>query len=364
VKHQREIAICKATIQKLDLDLSDLVIATECASGPYAYTPVMALLAGAKKVISIGKTTRYGTFAENAAHIKDICKEAGIKNEIEFIEKAELNPNILDHVNVYTNSGMLRPIKADVIAMLPPYAVIPLMWETWEFRESDLDIKACQDSGIAVIGTNESFPVINMFGYNAFIVLKLLFDLGIEGHNNKIVLIGGGKSGHGAFMGLKNTSIDIIWYTFDGEHGSHKYSDLKNIFNETHIDAIINFEHEYDVNIFNGSCGFNFDDLKNKFPSLSYGHICGNISQDDLSQSGLNYLPKKILPFGYMSYATENIGVRPVIELSAMGLKVGEIAARKRIAHATIEETIKATVDTGIGMDFPNGFLNYKLTEN
>lgn len=361
MKYQREIDLCKITIKKLGLDLSGLIVATECASGPYAYTPVTALLAGAKKVISIGKTTSYGTFSENADHIKNICKETGIRNEIEFLEKSDVSSTTLENVNIYTNSGMLRPITKAVIDMLPSYAIIPLMWETWEFREADLDIKACQDKEIAVIGTNESFPAINMFGYNAFIVLKLLFDLGIEGHNNKIVLIGGGKSGQGAFEGLKKTSIDVLWYTLSGENGSSKYSDLKNILKEDHIDAIINFEHEHDVNMLNGDYGLDFTVLKKKFPSLSYGHICGNIIPDDLTKSGLNYLPKKILPFGYMSYATENIGIRPVIELSAMGLKVGEIAANKRIANASIEETIKATVDGGIGMDFPGGFLNYKV---
>jgi hypothetical protein len=79
-----------------------------------------------------------------------------------------------------------------------------------------------------------------------------------------------------------------------------------------------------------------------------------------LKNSGLRYYPEKILPFGYMSYATENIGVKPVLELSAMGLKVGEIAARKRLAGATVGEAIDATIKGGIGMDFPGGFMQFE----
>ena len=32
-----------------------------------------------------------------------------------------------------------------------------------------------------------------MYGYNPLIVIKLLFDLGLEGYNNNIVLLGGGS---------------------------------------------------------------------------------------------------------------------------------------------------------------------------
>ncbi len=62
-----------------------------------------------------------------------------------------------------------------------------------------------------------------------------------------------------------------------------------------------------------------------------------------------------------MSYETMNLGYRPVIELAAAGLRVGEIAARARIKGETIEQTIKRTVDYGIGQDFNGGFLNYNI---
>ncbi|HEY1037798.1 MAG TPA: hypothetical protein VGF30_00255 [Bacteroidia bacterium] len=356
----RELDICKATIRKLELDLSDLTVCTECASGPYAYTPVMALMAGAKKVLSVGRSTSYGTFEENSEKIKALCTAAGLDaGKISFIEKSQLHSDHLQEVNILTNSGMLRPVKEEVIRSLPSFAVIPLMWETWEFRSSDLDLPACQKNGIPVIGTNESFPAINMFGYNAFIVMKLLFDLGIEGHNNKVVLLGGGKSGYGAFAGLKNTSIDVLWYTHDGEKGSKTYAELSGLLDQDHVDAIINFEHEHPINVFDGSFGLSFSALAKRFPSIAYGHICGNVDPAALKQSGIHHLPEKILPFGYMSYATENIGPRPVFELCAMGLKVGELAARKRLQNTGIEETIRYTVDAGIGMDFPGGFLNY-----
>lgn len=61
----REINIVKEQIKLYDLDFADLVVITECASGFYAYNTFVPLLANAKKVIAVSKTTRYGTFEEN-----------------------------------------------------------------------------------------------------------------------------------------------------------------------------------------------------------------------------------------------------------------------------------------------------------
>ena len=71
-------------------------------------------------------------------------------------------------------------------------------------------------------------------------------------------------------------------------------------------------------------------------------------------------LTQKIAPFGHMSYQAYHLGPQPVLELFAAGLKVGEIAVRERKKGSTIEEAIKATVDSGIGQDFEGGFMNFK----
>jgi len=330
---------------------------TECASGAYAYTPVLASMVGAS-VIAVGKDSSYGTFAENKKNIEKICEKNGTRPP-EFLKKIEVEKKHLEDINIITNSGMLRPINNDWIDMLPDLAVVPLMWETWEFRKADIDIVACQKKGIPVIGTNESFPSINMFGYNAFIVFKLLFDLGIEIHNNTIILLGGGKSGNAAYKGLLKNNINVFWLTKDGEGESKKYSELIEIMRDNSADAIINFEHEVDEIIL-GTCGeISFEKIKKMAPFIKYGHVCGKVNQMELERSAIDFLPKKILPFGYMSYETQSIGLRPVIELAAMGLKVGEIAARERLKGKSAEDAILKTLEQDIGQDFPGGFFNY-----
>lgn len=355
----RNIQLCKQLISKLKLDLTGLTVATECASGAYAYTPILALLSGAQ-VISIGRDSSYGSFQDNKTNIEQIITKNNIEGKISFLEKNKLNSSeVFNTVNIITNSGMIRPLNIEIIDLLPTNTVIPLMWETWEFRPTDLDIVACQTKKIPVIGTNESYEGINMFGYNSFIVLKLLFDLGIEGHNNKLLLLGGGKSGTNAYIGLKKMGLDVEWYTLDGEINSKKYTFLKENILTSNFDAVINFEHEHDIQLIGKSGYITFDELIEHNPSIVYGHICGNIDINQLKKSQLKYLPKKILPFGYMSYETTNLGDRPVLELCALGLKVGEIAAKARLKGASIQDAIQATINCGIGQDFKGGFMNY-----
>ena len=355
------IHVAKSLVEKLKLNLTNIDVLTECANNGYAYSPIIAGLAGAKSITAVGLDSSYGLFKNNIKNILQIADNAGLDSSIfKFIEKKNLNKEDISSIDIVTNSGQLRPINKTIIEKLSKTAVIPLMWETWEFRTDDLDLKACQRKKIPVIGTNESFPEILMYGYNPIIVIKLLFDLGLEAYNNDIVLLGGGKSGLAAYKGLKKLGFKISWYTQNGENESYKYSELNEIYMHKNIDAIINFEHIINKKIIGKGGLLSLEKLVTKFPHINYGHICGNINQNELDKAVINYLPRRILPFGYMSYETINLGYRPVLELAAAGLKVGEIAAKARINGASIEEAIQKTIDYGIGQDFEGGFLNYK----
>lgn len=354
--------VARSLVKNLDLDLTNLNILTECASNGYAFTPIISSLAGAKSILAVGSDSRYGKFEDNKSNIIKIFKKSGLDcSNLIFIRRNELDKVDLSNIDIITNSGQLRPITESLITKLKRTAVIPLMWETWEFRKDDLNIVACQKKNIPVIGTNENFSEISMYGYNPLIVIKLLFDLGLEGYNNNIVLLGGGKSGNAAYQGLNKLGFKISWFTSSGEKDSYKYEELKKIYNCEHIDAIINFEHENQNIIIGKKSILDLKKLKTHFPFISYGHIAGSVIQSELIKYKINYLPQEILPFGYMSYETINLGYRPALELAAAGLKVGEIAARARINGESAELAIKRTIEYGIGQDFKGGFFNYRI---
>ncbi|MEB3286044.1 MAG: hypothetical protein VKJ04_00930 [Vampirovibrionales bacterium] len=351
----------KTLLDKSSLDLKGLTVLTECASGPYAYTPVIARLAGAK-VYALGRDSSYGKFSDNKSDLELLFAECNIFDGYEVI--TSLSSEILSQIDIITNSGFVRPIGKSIIQYLKPTAVLPLMWETWEFRNDDLDLKACQEYGIAVIGTNEKFQWLNMYEYPGMLALKLLFDMGIEAVNNHLILMGGGLTGSLISETFNKLGLDFDWFTPSGTERlerCYSYQSLSRVLDWQTVDAIVCAEHA-DARVLAGKKGeglLDIIELSHRIPHLRWGHLCGNINKEALEESGLYYYPKKIMPFGYMTYETMQLGIRPVLELNCAGLKVGEIASRARLSGKSIEKSIAETVSYGIGQDFVGGFLNY-----
>ena len=344
-------------IKKLKLDLTGLTVLTELASGPYLLNVLLIALAGGK-VICIGKDSDYGLFEGIVNQLKATCNENQMQNILIFKERCPAGS--LSEVDIITNSGLLRPIESDIITKVKKTAIISLMWETWEFRDSDLDLKCCQKHSIPVIGTNENYRAIKMFGYNIFIVLKLLFELDLEIYNNKLAIIGSGPSIEPVIQKLIALDCDFVWVSDKPSDNVYcTYDNIDKVLDLDYLDGIIIFDHSNPSQLIGVNSKLTFHLIKEKFPNIKIGHISGNIDIQNLLDSSIEFLPKKIMPFGYMSYQAYHLGGQPVLELFAAGLKVGEIAARARLNGASIEEAIKSTVDYGIGQDFDGGFMNY-----
>lgn len=320
----------------------------------------MALLAGAK-VYAVGRDSLYGKYDDVSRHVRKLCERIVPTGVIDFARKDEF-ANWSDG-DIVTNAGMLRPLSARIVRELKSTAVIPLMWETWEFRPEDLDLPECQQCGIPVIGTNEHYPLCDMYGYPGMLALHVLFSLGIEGANNRLALLGGGLTGKLIAETFSRLGFDHWWFTSTGEDRPDRcfaYARLRDLLELEDIDAVICAEHRDHRLLLGRGAALTFSELRHRFPHLRWGHISGRVDVGDLRDSGLLYMPEAIAPPGHMSYHTDWLGPRPAIELSAAGLKVGEITARARLAGASPTEAIRIAVDHGIGMDFEGGFLNYR----
>lgn len=365
-------------VSKLNLDLKGLTVATECASKAYGFLPILARLAGAE-VLAVGKNSRYGLYAENKSTIEQILESIDLNNNIHFFEN-KIPSEYLNRANIITNSGFLRPIDKAKIDVLNKNAVVCLMWETWEFRNKEIDILACQAANIPVIGTKEFSPFqgyeidkipkkndygqyVDMSLYPGMIAMKLLFEIQQEIAYNNIVLIGGGLIGQLIAETFQRMGITFTWFTKNGteKHNEiYPYSNLIDLLSEPKIDVLLCVDHVTDEEIIGNNGYINFNDIATRFPYIKYAHLCGNIDFENLKNSEIFYYPRNILPKGYMSYDSIDLGWTPVIRLLAGGLKVGEIAAKERLAGKTIKETIQKTIDYGIGQDFKGGFSEFR----
>jgi hypothetical protein len=183
----RLVSLMRQAVERCNLQLQNAIVLTEAATGAYAVTPVVAAIAGAKKVFALTRTTRYGTGEQVKILTQQLAGIAGVSDRIEFI--TEKTQDIVVQADIITNSGHVRPINAETIGWMQPNAVIALMYEAWEFRPEDVDLIACRLKGIQVAGVNERHPAVDVFSFLGIMAVKLLLDAGISVYTSNILLL-------------------------------------------------------------------------------------------------------------------------------------------------------------------------------
>ena len=67
------------------LDLADIRVLTEAATGPFAATAFMASLAGASEVVAVTRDSRWGTANDAIRAVRGLAEFAGIEDESAFL---------------------------------------------------------------------------------------------------------------------------------------------------------------------------------------------------------------------------------------------------------------------------------------
>lgn len=184
---KRLVALMQKSIDFCNLQLAGAVVLTEAATGAYVVTPVLAAMAGSHKVFALTRSSRYGTIEQVRAQTLALADLAGVADRIEFI--TEKSSAVVAQADIITNSGHLRPIDAETIASMKPNAIIALMYEAWEFRPEDVDLAACRQRGIEVVGVNERHPAVDVFSFLGIMAVKLLLDAGIAVYTSNILVL-------------------------------------------------------------------------------------------------------------------------------------------------------------------------------
>ena len=342
-----------------ELDLSGLTVFTEAASGNYVVTPLIAALAGSDRVFAITRDSRHGTatdvrnFTSRVARILDesdleLAQRWGVGDRIEVV--SDKSPSILSQVDIVTNLGFVRPIDKNMIAHLKPTAVLPLMWETWEFREADLDLAECRRKGIMVLGTNEREVGLNLFTYVGYLAIKLAFELEIEIYGSKVVVVGSGVFGESSVEAFDKLDADIEYIDLSIGNSLETESAKSTL---RDADLVVLAEHHSPICLIGSEGQITVDELLVLSPYMSIIHIAGHINREEIDNAAIPCLPQKSAVPGYMSVTTAYLGPKPVITLHTAGLKVGEAMARTRLAGLNpIEAEKKVLRDLPLAMGF------------
>lgn len=295
-----------SAVRNFNLNLSGLQVLTEAATGNYAVTPVIAAIGGAD-VIAFSKDSKYGSYDEAKSQTVTLAKKCGVIEKIRIVDS--LDTINLSDINILTNTGFLRPINDALIKRLPWHCVIPYMFEPWEYRHADIDLNACQSKGIKVYGTNEGDTRLQTFRYIGYTVLYFLLKKKLSPLSAKLLLIGNEEFANpvAEVLGNNGYCFDML-SNYSQEPAIDKYNALV-IAERRRSDCLV------------GSSKNSFIKTANISEDMFVLHISGTVDFSDLKA---DYLPENPASFGYMSFNTDFIDPRAVIDLHTAGLKVGE----------------------------------------
>ena len=326
----------KKQIEELSLDLSGKFVLTEAATGPYVVTPIIASISGAK-VFSFAKDSGYGTASEVFEIYKKMFADLNLNPDIEFIDK--IDNEIISKADIITNSGHLRPLNAGILKRTKEGCVIPLMYEAWELRDSDLDVKFCKENNIKVGATNERHKSVDVFSYLGDMAVKQILDSGRCLYENSFVLICNNDFGpYIAETILKMCkNLGVIDLSKNKKSYDNKIDWLSD-FPEINIpdkykdaEAIIFTAYPFDKNwIVDEKSQIPAEKLIREFNDPFIIRYAGDMDTHESDIAGLKYYPSHVRS-GHMGILPSDIGYDPVIRLQAGGLKAGELMLKGEV---------------------------------
>jgi hypothetical protein len=332
-------------IDKLNLDLSGLVVLTEAASGNYICTPLIAAMANAKQVIAITKDSKYGRTEDIIDDTLSMARAFGIERDsINILDN--LRPDLIGEADITTNLGFVRPIDKEFISHMKKTAVISLMYETWEFREQDLDLAESMRRGIPVLGVNEQLHALKIYDYVGHLCMKILFEAELEIFRSKIVVVGNNRFGKSIIKILATAGADVLCTTDSdprliGKLGGTKIGNsLREERAQQNIrdcDAIIVNSYPDQNTVIGKNGDISPERLSELSPETVIVQFNGLVDRKSSEKHGLTSLPRKEPALGHMGWTLAYLGSKPVIALNCAGLKVGGLLARCRLKGLSCE---------------------------
>jgi hypothetical protein len=308
---RRLVRLVSEAINRCRLDLSGLTVLTEAASGAYAVTPILAAMAGAD-VYALAAGTAYASSEEIRELTVELARLGTVMDRIQLVYRKD--HTIVSAADIVTNSGQVRPINAEMVAHMKPCSVVPLMYESWEYRHTDVDLQACRARGIMVAGTNERHPDVDVFSFLGQMAIMQLHDAGIAVRGSHILLLCDNSFARFIMRDLKNAGADI-----------NQARQLTADTVSPQCDAVILAIQPRELPAFTA------DDaqlLSRKAPGTVLIQYWGDADRAALAAAGVPVWPAETPGAGHMGILPSAVGPEPIVRLQTGGLKVGQILAR------------------------------------
>jgi len=316
-------------VERLDLRLQGLRVLTEAGSGVYALTPAIAIAAGADEVIAVSRDSPYGAADANLAAAGQLAALFDGASRLTALA-GRPGPREIARADIITNLGFVRPIDAGLLAHAKPTAAVPLMCEAWEWRDGDVDLATCRQLGIPVLGTNEDAAAVRVFDYSGPLAGRLLFEAGFEVWRSSVVVYGPDRFGPVIARWLERAGSDV-----------HLTADLRSPATRRALadaDALLVADYARRTAVVAEDGEIAPADLAAVAPAISVIQFAGALDAASLARHGIPVYPQPPVGPQRMARTLAHLGPRPVVDLHAAGLKVGELACRARRAGLSRED--------------------------
>jgi hypothetical protein len=218
---------------------------------------------------------------------------------------------MIRRADIITNSGHLRPLDALTIDQMSADSVIPLMYEAWELRSSDVDLEACRRRGVLTGGTNERHPAIDVFGFLGIMAVKQLLDAGVSVYSGRILLlcdnpfrsyIEHGLVAAGASVGTDSAAIEAL--------------------SGAPYDAVVVALQPGPLPVLAGDA---VQRIAAHSPDAVVVQYWGDLDRNVIAAAGLSVWPETAPPCGHMGVLPAATGPESTVRLQCGGLKAGEV---------------------------------------
>jgi hypothetical protein len=312
---KRLLSLIKKSITECNLQLDGLTVLTEAATGAYIVTPIIAAMAGAKKVYAITQDTRYGSAKEVQEQTVKLAQLGQVKDKIEFITAK--TQDIVAQADIITNSGHVRPINAEMISWMNSDAVIGLMYEAWEFRPQDIDQLACQKKNIPIVGVNERHPAVDVFSFLGMMAIKQLLDAGIAVYNCDILLLCDNPFRTFIERGLLSAGAKV-----------DTVENLTQASLEKTYDAIVVALQPQSYSVLSAEDAKLIANTWSEAVVLQYW---GDIERTAFIEHKIPLFPEQEPKLGHMGILPSEVGPEAIIRLQTGGLTAAEVVYRQRL---------------------------------
>ncbi|WP_344948986.1 hypothetical protein [Terrabacter ginsenosidimutans] len=308
---RRLARLARESVEDMRIRLDGAVVVTEAATGAYAVTPVIAALAGAEHVYGFTRATRHGSVEEVRRQTRELATQAGVLDRIEV--RTDRPSSVVAHADVVTNSGHVRPIDGELLALMRSTAVVPLMFEAWEIQAGrfDLALDDALDRGIRVAGTNERHPLVDVFSYLGTMALKLLFDAGTSVRNTRVLVLCDNPFAAYLESGLSAAGAEV-----------HSTSSLEGLGRGLAPDFLLVSRTPTGSPVLTGA---ELEWVARTWPDTVAVQFWGDLDRESMDAVGLRYWPPSAPAPGHMAVLPDQPGPEAVVRLQAGGLKVASV---------------------------------------